>query len=66
MGGDFNDIICSNEKIGGRPMNLSRTTKLWKNINNCNLIDLGFKGRKFTWSNHRRNKGLIMERLDRI
>lgn len=33
----------------------------------CNLIYLGFKGCKFTWSNHgRKNNELIMERLDHI
>lgn len=66
IGGDFNDIISSNEKFGGRPMKSSRSSKMLKYINNCNLIDLGFKGCKFTRSNHRKKKGLIMERLGRI
>lgn len=30
-------------------------------------MDLGYKGSKYTWSNHRKkSRGLIMERLDRI
>lgn len=55
------------KKIGGRPMKATRSSKVWNYINKYNLIDLGFKGCKFTWSNHRRrNNGLLMERLDRV
>lgn len=55
------------DKLGGRLINTRRTSLLWKYISRCNLLDFGYKGRKFTWSNHRkRSKGLIMERLDRI
>lgn len=65
IGGDFKNIVNSSEKLGGRPLHLNRFSKLWNYINNCKLIDLGFKVCKFTWSNHRRkSKGLIMERLD--
>lgn len=36
-------------------------------LNECNLVDLRFKGYKYTWSNHRKRKNsLIMERLDRV
>ncbi|XP_070057638.1 uncharacterized protein [Nicotiana tomentosiformis] len=67
VGGDFNDVLTSNEKLGGNRVNRNRAKYLWDCINKCNLIDLGFKGCKFTWSNHRRkNKRLIMERLDKI
>lgn len=67
IGGDFNDIFNSSKKIGGRPMKLARSSKIWNYVNKCNLIDIGFKGCKFTWSNHRRRKkGLIIERLDRV
>lgn len=36
-------------------------------INYCNLIDLGFNGIKYTWSNMRcrNSQSLILERLDR-
>lgn len=66
IGEDFNDID-SYEKLGGRPISFTRSSKLRNYINKCNLLDLVFKECKFTWSNHRkRNKGLIMERLDKI
>lgn len=57
----------NSDKLGGRPVNPCRSSLLWKYISHCNLIDLGYKGCKFIWSNHRkRSKGLIMERFDRI
>lgn len=65
MLGNFNDIASPNEKFGGRPPNLSRIATFNKNLDYYNLIDLGFKGPKFTWTNNRRNLNLVMERLDR-
>ncbi|XP_019263677.1 PREDICTED: uncharacterized protein LOC109241389 [Nicotiana attenuata] len=67
MGGDFNDVIMAQEKLGGKAVNQKRAKSILESLNYCNLFDLGFKGCNFTWSNHRRKgKGLIMERLDRI
>ncbi|XP_070005256.1 uncharacterized protein [Nicotiana sylvestris] len=66
VGGDFNDIFSANDKFGGRPLNDSRAKFLWSKLNSCKLIDLGFKECKYIWSSHRhKNKGLIMERLDK-
>ncbi|XP_070010645.1 uncharacterized protein [Nicotiana sylvestris] len=66
VGGDFNDVLMSDDKWGGRPINNTRASKIWNCINKCKLLDLGFKGCKYTWSNCRkRSTGLIMERLDR-
>lgn len=64
---DFNEIINSTNKFGGRPINQKRARTLIDCRSSCNLVDLGYKGCKYTWSNHRmRNGGLIMERLDRV
>ncbi|XP_070018033.1 uncharacterized protein [Nicotiana sylvestris] len=64
MGGDFNDVLNQNEKWGGRSVNRNRSLDFRCCVNHCNLIDLGFKGTRYTWSNHRR-QGLILEILDR-
>lgn len=34
--------------------------------NYCHLIDLGFKGRRFIWTNGRHNGANILERIDRV
>jgi hypothetical protein len=66
MAGDFNDIASQDEKKGGAPVSIRRCNNFLDNINECNLIDLGAVGAKFTWrgplvDGHDR----IFERLDR-
>ena len=34
-------------------------------LDECNLLDLGFSGNKFTWSRTYSNGGMVWERLDR-
>ena len=64
--GDFNDMLVEDEKMGGLPLNGSRLTAFRDCINQCGLMDLGFHGPRFTWTNknsicHRN----IKESLDR-
>ncbi|XP_070014337.1 uncharacterized protein [Nicotiana sylvestris] len=66
VGGDFNEVIRQNEKFGGNPINNSRVDAFAKCLNYCNLLHLGFKGSRYTWTNKRRNGNIIIERLDRI
>lgn len=54
IGGDFNEILHSIEKFGGRSINNSRSNQFTDCINYCNLVDLGFKDSKYTWTNKRR------------
>lgn len=51
--GDLNDIIESKEKIGGNFRTDSQLGIGRRCLDSCNLIDLGFKGYPFTWSNGR-------------
>lgn len=63
--GDFNCILNSSEKRGGHSF-VSSSHNLFHNLMDaCGLIDLGFKGQKFTWSNNRDGNVKIYERLDR-
>ncbi|XP_075079762.1 uncharacterized protein LOC142165010 [Nicotiana tabacum] len=67
MGGDINEVLKARDKFGGNPINPSRSNMFWNCINECKLLDLGYKGSKFTWSNKRYNNrvSLILERIDR-
>lgn len=64
--GDFNAVVSQQDKMGGRTVrnsSLSRSMSrfLWQ----TGVIDLGFSGNPFTWTNGREGSGLIMGRLDR-
>ena len=55
--------VMRNER-GNRPFN-SRMFEFKNCLNACSMIDLGFSGLKFTWSNYHDVSSLIMEWLDR-
>ena len=64
--GDFNDMLSEDETMGGLPLTSSRINAFQDCLDYCGLMDLGFYGPKFTWT----NKNLIWyrnikERLDR-
>lgn len=50
---------------GGRQVNINRALEFKECIDNCNMIDLGFAGPKYTWTNKRPVADLILERIDR-
>jgi hypothetical protein len=53
------------EKQGGRPVAGSSHCPFKRFIDNFSMIDLGFAGNPFTWSNNRQGLENIKERLDR-
>ncbi|KAH1129371.1 hypothetical protein J1N35_000749 [Gossypium stocksii] len=62
---DFNEIMHSFEKKGGR-LRLERQMSNFREVlEDCRLIDLGFVGRWFTWECGRFLVTNIRERLDR-
>ena len=64
--GDFNSILDSSEKLGGRLDPFVANSKEFKDfVSNTQLLDLGFVGTKFTWSNNRMGMDRILEHLDR-
>uniref|UniRef100_A0A2N9IBY2 Reverse transcriptase domain-containing protein n=1 Tax=Fagus sylvatica TaxID=28930 RepID=A0A2N9IBY2_FAGSY len=67
------DHLCSTEQeihvsvkkwVGNVP-NHARISEYRDCMNRCNMIDLGFSGPKYTWSNLHDISSLIMQRLDR-
>ena len=43
---DFNDVVCSEEKMGGNGICRRRVEEYTGCMNYCNLFDLGFTGPK--------------------
>ncbi|XP_071926179.1 uncharacterized protein [Coffea arabica] len=63
--GDFNDITSNEEKWGGRKREEETFKDFGNFIEQNGLIDIGFKGNPWTWSNHWSQEGEIKQRLDR-
>ncbi|KAL5752459.1 hypothetical protein ACOSQ2_022966 [Xanthoceras sorbifolium] len=63
--GDFNEVLRDNEKLGGVLRSYGAMPQFREVLDDCGLIDMGFKGSKFTWHNRQSNGDTIMERLDR-
>ena len=65
IAGDFNDITSNEEKWGGRKRKEGTFHDFRNFIEQNGLIDLGFEGNPWTWSNHWTQEGEIKQRLDR-
>lgn len=65
-GGDFNEILKTDEKRGGIPKNINFLCDFKDALQDCDVCDLGCQGYPFTWSNKRYGDGdvLIEERID--
>lgn len=63
--GDFNDIMASNEKIGGVPQLRSRMIGFSAAVQDYNLHDIRMVGYQYTWQRSRGTTNWIAERLDR-
>jgi hypothetical protein len=63
--GDLNDIMHSYEKLGPSSVDVNRMNAFYSYVKHCGLIDLGFNGPAYTWSNKRFSSAPTYERLDR-
>ena len=63
--GDFNEIIRSHEKKGGRLRPKRQMGDFRDVLDECGFRDLGFVGGKYTWCNGHPDGFTIWERLDR-
>ena len=64
--GDFNEPLLNEDKFGGRAMSVNRSLLFKEYLDNCGMIDIGFSGPRFTWTNKREVQALIQERIDRF
>ncbi|KAL0005724.1 hypothetical protein SO802_013285 [Lithocarpus litseifolius] len=65
IAGDFNEPLLGEDKFGGRPVNISRSLLFKDCLDKCNMVDLGFSGPRYTWTNRRELNNLIQERMNR-
>nr|XP_027062801.1 uncharacterized protein LOC113689183 [Coffea arabica] len=65
LAGDFNDILSNEEKWEGRARDERSVKDFSSFIENNSLMDLGFTGNPWTWSNNWENEREIRQRLDR-
>ncbi|XP_057760091.1 uncharacterized protein LOC130980424 [Arachis stenosperma] len=63
--GDFNQILEQKEKTGGLSVSYSQMKGFQEVLQMNQLLDLGFVGHSFTWTNNRPGEMNIQERLDR-
>ncbi|KAL4370540.1 hypothetical protein AHAS_Ahas06G0076000 [Arachis hypogaea] len=63
--GDFNQIMGQEEKQGGNPVTYSQVQGFRDAVQINELLDLGFVGHSFTWTNGQSGEDNIQERLDR-
>ncbi|XP_030930689.1 uncharacterized protein LOC115956454 [Quercus lobata] len=66
IAGDFNEPLSGDDKFGGRVVSSNRSLLFKECLDNCNMVDLGFSGPRFTWTNRRKVQNLIQERIDRF
>ena len=64
--GDFNEPLLDDDKYGGRAISINRSLQFKECLDKCNMMDLGFTGPRFTWTNGRELSVLIQERIDRF
>ena len=66
LAGDFNEPLTEENKFRGRVVSVNRLLLFKDCLDKCNMIDIGFSGARFTWTNRREFQALIQERIDRV
>ncbi|XP_030949822.1 uncharacterized protein LOC115973699 [Quercus lobata] len=64
MVGDFNEPLLEEDKFGGRGVSINRSLLFKDCLDRCNMLDMGFSGPRYTWTNKRDINNLILERID--
>ncbi|XP_020270846.1 uncharacterized protein LOC109846036 [Asparagus officinalis] len=63
--GDFNTVLCNEEKLGGSPVTDSDTLDFRSFIDDCQLCHMKTLGCFFTWNNKQDPDTRVWSRLDR-
>ena len=60
------NLLLMKISLGGRTVSINRSLLFKECLDKCNMVDMGFNGPKFTWTNRREISSLIQERIDRF
>lgn len=60
------NLLLMRISLGGRTVSINRSLLFKECLDKCNMVDMGFNGPKFTWTNRREISSLIQERIDRF
>jgi hypothetical protein len=63
--GDFNEVLSHDEHVGPRDRSDAQIEQFKNCMDECGLVDVGFSGPMFTWSNKQEDEHLVRVRLDR-
>ncbi|XP_048138587.1 uncharacterized protein LOC125315992 [Rhodamnia argentea] len=63
--GDFNETLCTWEKVGRREAENYGMQSFRELLEDCEMMDIESKGCAFTWSNNREGENVVKKRLDR-
>lgn len=66
MAGDFNEPLIEEDKYGGRGVHVNHSLPFKDCLDSYYMVDMGFSGPRYTWSNKRELNNLILERIDRF
>ncbi|XP_021726159.1 uncharacterized protein LOC110693310 [Chenopodium quinoa] len=65
FGGDFNEILSADEKVGGALRDQRDMDAFREVLYVCSLRDLGYDGSWVTWERGNKQQGVVRERVDR-
>lgn len=66
MASDFNEPLIEEDKFGSRGVHVSRSLAFKDCLDFCNMVDMGFSGPRYTWTNKRDLNNIILERIYRF
>lgn len=66
LGGDFNAILSPEEKKGGTMGFINSLIEFQEFVARAGLLDAGYSGNPFTWTNNQKGARNVKARLDRI
>ena len=63
--GDFNELSCRNDKLGGADFSFARLNYMNRLFSSLECFELPFSGQAYTWHKTRSGSNNILERLDK-